>query len=195
MTPTDPLDPTNAGAAAAARRRMLVISIVGGVLAAALLVAIIGRAASNNGTVKVKSATSLAGEFTVGSARQLAASVDTSGPFLFPDPQGHSRDIFVQHLGGDTWVAFEARVAGAPRNCVLHWAQDAHHFVDPCDGHIYPADGTGLVSFPTRVDAKGRVVVDLSQPIAPTITTTTVAPAPTTTTVALAPTTSTAPPP
>jgi hypothetical protein len=43
--------------------------------------------------------------------------------------------------------------------------------VDPCDGRVYPADGTGLVSFPTRVDARGRIVVDLSQPTQPTVPT------------------------
>jgi hypothetical protein len=149
-----------------------VFTAVAGVLVAGLLFAIVGRVASTGGTAKSGSSTGLAGRFTVGPATQLGASVARSGPFLFPDPQGRSRDIFVQHLGGDRWVAFEARVAGAPRQCVLRWDQPAGHFVDPCDGRIYPADGAGLVSFPTTVNDKGRVVVDLSQPTQPSVPTT-----------------------
>jgi hypothetical protein len=36
--------------------------------------------------------------------------------------------------------------------------------VDPCDGRIFPADGAGLVRFPTTVNDDGKVVVDLSNP-------------------------------
>jgi len=154
------------------RARTLVFTAVAGVLVAGLLFAIVGRVASTGGTAKSGKGDSLAGQFTVGSASQLATSVARSGPFLFPDPQGRSRDIFVQHLGGNEWVAFEARATGASRQCVLRWDQAARHFTDPCDGRIYPADGTGLVTFPTTVNDKGRIVVDLSHPIAPTVPTT-----------------------
>ena len=140
------------------------------VLVIALVFAILNRVAASGGTSKPHSANSLAGEFDVGLARQRALTVDRSGPILFPDPQGHSRDIYVQHLAGDTWTAFEARVTGSPRQCVLAWKQDAHHFVDPCDGRTYPADGTGLVTFPTTVDAKGHIIVDLSRPTQPSTT-------------------------
>jgi len=44
------------------------------------------------------------------------------------------------------------------------------------------ADGAGLVSFPTVVDGRGRVIVDLGSPTAPTTTVPT-----TTTTVAAEP--------
>ena len=145
---------------------MVVFTAAGGLLAAALLVAILTRVAGSGGTTR-SGGTSTAGQFDVGSARQRAATVDRDGPVLFPDPQGHSRDIFVQHLGSDTWVAFEARASGSPRQCVLRWDQGAHQFVDPCDGRVYPADGTGLVTFPAQVNDKGRVIVDLSQPTPP----------------------------
>jgi hypothetical protein len=154
------------------RRRTLVFTAVAGILVAALLVAIVSRAGGTGGGSPVKGSTSAAATFDVGSARQRAATVDRSGPVLFPDPQGHSRDIYVQHLGGDDWTAFEARVEGSPRQCVLRWEQDAHRFVDPCDGRNYPSDGAGLVSFPTKVDEKGRVIVDLSRPLRPATTTT-----------------------
>jgi hypothetical protein len=162
VTPPDPPD------AAAARNRTLIFTAVAAVLVIGLVFAILNRVAASGGTSTPHSSNSLAGQFDVGLARQRADTVDRSGPILFPDPQGHSRDIFVQHLGGDSWTAFEARVTGSPRQCVLNWKQDAHHFVDPCDGRVYPADGTGLVTFPTRVDAKGRIIVDLGKPTQPT---------------------------
>jgi hypothetical protein len=173
VPPADIPDPTRS------RTRTLVFTAVAGLLVAGLLFSIVGRVASTGGTARSGSGDSLVGTFTVGSAGQLAGSVARSGPFLFPDPQGRSRDIFVQHLGGNEWTAFEARATGSPRQCVLRWEQAAHHFVDPCDGRIYPADGTGLVSFPTTVNDKGKIVVDLSSPISPTVPTvpTTEAPA------------------
>ena len=137
-----------------------------------LVFAILSRVAGTGGTTARRGAAGPAGQFDVGLARQRAVSVDRDGPILFPDPEGHSRDIFVQHLGGSEWVAFEARARGAPRRCVLRWEQGAHHFVDPCDGRVYPADGAGLVSFPARVDPRGRIVVDLTQPTPPTVPTT-----------------------
>jgi len=168
----DPLEPVDA---AAARRRTLLFTAMGAVLAAALLLAIVARVASSNpGT---PSATDAGGrrvaQFDLGRAKDFAPTIARSGPLLFPDPQGHSRDIFVQHLGGDAWLAFEARATGASRQCILKWDNTARHFTDPCDGRTYPADGAGLVSFPTTVDGKGRVIVDLSSPQSPATTTTT----------------------
>ncbi len=164
MTPPDP-------PAAASRNRTLVFTLVGAVVVIGLVFAILNRVAASGGTSQPHSSNTLAGEFDVGLARQRAGTVDRSGPILFPDPQGHSRDIFVQHLGGDDWTAFEARASGSPRQCVLAWKQDAHHFVDPCDGRIYPADGAGLVTFPTHVNTKDHIIVDLSRPTPPAPTT------------------------
>ena len=156
-------------AALAAKRRTVLFTAVGAVLAAALLFAIVARVmATSSGSAGGGSASGgRTAAFDVGPAEQRARTVARDGPFLFPDPQGRTRDIYVQHLGGTDWVAFEARAAGAPRQCVLRWEQGARHFVDPCDGRVFPADGAGLVSFPTRVDDKGRVIVDLSSPRTP----------------------------
>ncbi|MDQ3898690.1 MAG: hypothetical protein M3326_15840 [Actinomycetota bacterium] len=162
-------DPSAAGDPLAAKRRTVLFTAIGAVLAGALLFAIVARAMSTNtgsgggGSGDARRAA----EFDVGPAEQRAATVARDGPFLFPDPQGGSRDIYVQHLGERNWVAFEARAGGAPRQCVLRWEQAARRFVDPCDGRVYPPDGAGLVSFPTRVNDKGRVVVDLSRPQSP----------------------------
>jgi hypothetical protein len=162
--------------AVATHRRTVLFTAVGAVVAAALIFAVVARVASTDATTAAgggKGGGGRAGQFDIGRAKDFSPTIDRSGPLLFPDPQGHSRDIFVQHLGGTDWVAFEARATGAPRQCVLKWEQDAKRFVDPCDGRVYPADGAGLVTFPTVVSDKGRVIVDLSSPIAPTTTTTT----------------------
>ncbi len=156
-----------------ADRRTVLFTAVGAVLVAGLLFALVTRVASTSTTAVRGGAGNPAARFELGRASDYAPKIDRDGPLLFPDPQGHSRDIFVQHLGGTDWVAFEARAAGAGRQCVLKWDQGSRRFTDPCDGRIYPANGDGLVSFPTVVDDKGRVIVDLSSPQAPTAATTT----------------------
>ncbi len=164
---------------AAAHRRTVLFTAVGAVLAAALLFAVVARVASTR-PVTSGGGTDADGkrvaQFDLGRAQDFEPTIARSGPLLFPDPQGRSRDIFVQHLGGTDWLAFEARATGASRQCVLKWEHDARQFVDPCDGRTYPPDGSGLVSFPTRVNDKGRVVVDLSSPMAPTAPSTAQAP-------------------
>lgn len=99
--------------------------------------------------------------FRVGSAERLAPAIARDGPLLFQDLLGRSRDIYVQHIGGDDWRAFEAHSPGAPRRCVLAWRQQERTFVDPCDGRTFPADGTGLAAYPTEVE-DGVVFVDLT---------------------------------
>ncbi len=163
----DSADPTSA------RGRTLVFTVVGAVLAAALLLAVVTRVASTNPATTAGPGGRRVAQFDLGRAKDFAPTIARSGPLLFPDPQGSARDIFVQHLGGTDWLAFEARADGAPRQCILKWEQDAKRFVDPCDGRIYPADGAGLVTFPTTVNDKGRVVVDLSSPTTPTTPTST----------------------
>ncbi len=147
----------------------MLVTGLGAVLAAALLFGIVARVMATNPASSGGGSDDgrRVAEFDVGPAEQRAATVARDGPLLFPDPQGGWRDIFVQHLGGKDWVAFEARASGAPRQCVLRWEQGMRHFVDPCDGRIYPPDGSGLVSFPARVNDKGRVIVDLTSPRTP----------------------------
>ena len=151
------------------RTRVLVFTVLGAVLCALLIVALVGRigtgtsgSGGSGGDKGREPAT-----FDVGPATQRAASIARQGPLLFPDPRGGTLDIYVQHLGEAEWRAFEARAAGAPRQCALRWEQAARHFVDPCDGRIFPADGAGLVTFPAEVNDKGRVIVDLTRPAQP----------------------------
>ena len=174
MTEPDPPSPVEGPADddGAAHRRTVLFTAIGAVLAAALLFAVVARVAST------RPATSGGGrdadgnrvaQFELGRATDYARTIARDGPILFPDPQGQTRDIYVQHLGESNWLAFEARVAGAPRQCVLKWEREARQFVDPCDGRTYPPDGAGLVTFPTRVNDKGRVIVDLGRPTTPQV--------------------------
>ncbi len=157
MTEPQPQDP------GAAHRRTVLFTAVGAVIAAALLFAVITRVTSTTSTPAGGSGTRTA-QFELSRATDYARTIARDGPLLFPDPQGRSRDIYIQHLGEDAWVAFEARVSGAPRQCMVKWEAGPRHFVDPCDGRVFPADGAGLVSFPTTVNDDGKVVVDLSSP-------------------------------
>ena len=164
MVPTDPPDPADA---LAARRRTVLLTAVGAVVAAALLFAIVARVQSTNVDTTSKDGDGGDLLFDAGDAERAAADIARDGPRLFPDPQGRTRDIFVQHLGGTEWIAFEARATGATRQCTLRWEQGPRHFVDPCDGRVYPPDGAGLVTFPARVNDDGRVIVDLGRPTSP----------------------------
>lgn len=99
--------------------------------------------------------------FRVGSAERLSGTVAREGPLLFPDLLNRARDIYVNHLGGGDWRAFEAHAPGAPRRCTLTWRRESRDFVDPCDGRTFPADGTGLRQYPATVTEEGELVVDL----------------------------------
>jgi len=176
--PPDPDQPAAAGEGSS-RRQTILFSAVGALLAGALLFAIVARVTSTNATTSPR--TDAAGnrvtQFDLGRAADFGPKIEKDGPLLFPDPQGKSRDIFIQFLGGTDWRAFEARAPGASRQCVLKWEQAGRRFVDPCTKTVYPADGAGLVTFPTTVNDKGRVIVDLGNPVAPATTTTAPAPA------------------
>jgi hypothetical protein len=106
--------------------------------------------------------------FELGKADALADTVARRGPLLLPDPLGRGRDVWVQHLGGSDWRTFGVHPPGAPARCVVEWEATRRVFVDRCSGREHPADGTGLVSFPTVVNEEGRVVIDLRSPIPPT---------------------------
>ena len=150
-----------------AKRRTVLVTAVGAVIAAALLFAVVTRVSTTTSTPAGGAGGERVARFELGKAGDFARTISRDGPLLLPDPQGRSRDIFIQHLGEATWLAFEARATGAPRQCTLKWEAPARRFVDPCDGRSYPPDGAGLVSFPTTVDDDGIVVVDLSSPRPP----------------------------
>ncbi|HEX2849337.1 MAG TPA: hypothetical protein VHN98_02235 [Acidimicrobiales bacterium] len=106
--------------------------------------------------------------FNVGKATRLATQISRDGPFLFKDPLTSSagRELYLQHLGTDAkqgWVAIEAYAPGAPREirCILEWNRTSKEFRDPCGSVTYPADGTGLTTYPATVDSGGSVEIDL----------------------------------
>jgi hypothetical protein len=171
-----------------------IAGVLGGILVFAIVANVVG-----SGADKTDSA---ATTFDVGPADKRARTIARGGPILFQDLLNRSRDIYVQHLGGDDWRAFEAHAPGVPRRCFLQWRAPTREFVDACDGRTFPADGTGLVAYPARVDARQHVVVDLRRPAdpappttnPPSTTTTTAAPAESTTTTASDQVTTAAPP-
>jgi hypothetical protein len=157
----------------------MILTAVGGVLAGVLIFLVVLALAGPRSAKQSQKAT-----FRVGSAKRLAPEVDRNGPLLFQDLLNRSRDIYVQHVSGNDWRAFEAHAPGEPRSCVLRWRATDRRFVDSCSPQTFPAEGTGLTTFATRVDKNGTLIVDLDQPSPPATTTT----APATTT---GPTTST----
>jgi hypothetical protein len=136
-------------------------------LAAVLFAGLIFALAANLLRSASESSVAAPAEFDVGPAEQRRAVVERDGPLLFQDPLGRGRDIYVQYLGPGGWKAFEARPPGAPAPCVLRWDAEGRRFTDPCSGVTYPSDGTGLVSYPARVDDDGRLRVDLRSPLRP----------------------------
>lgn len=134
---------------------------IGIILVLVLFVVAIPKLTESN-QVEVKLGTST---FNAGSAESRAEAIDEDGPFLFSDPSGGSRDIYLQHTGTDPltgWIAFETRRPGTTRECTLVWDVDAHLFRDPCAGDTVPADGLGLVQYSVEVTESGDVVIDLA---------------------------------
>jgi hypothetical protein len=105
--------------------------------------------------------------FKVGKAKNQAVIVDRNGPLLFADPLEKGRDIYLNHLGGTQWAAFEVHPPGESKSCTVKWQSSSHTFRDPCAGRTYPADGAGLVRYSATVDKSGELVVDLRHPLAP----------------------------
>ena len=105
--------------------------------------------------------------FVAGQVDRLAAAVERDGPIAIPDASPRrERDLYLQHLGESPevgWLAFSAQAPGAERRCLLQWLPVEEGFVDPCSSQRYPADGEGLVQYPTMVE-EGRLTVDLRQP-------------------------------
>jgi len=146
------------------RRRStgLLLTALLGVLVAVLLVVFAVRFANKPGG-KLHGAFG-GGPYDVGRASVLARPIAKAGPILLQDLLSHQRDLYVQHLGTDPakgWSAFEAHAPGAPRRCQVRWDETQAVFRDPCDGRTYPADGAGLTAYPTTVDIRGHVTVDL----------------------------------
>lgn len=139
-----------------------ILVAVGGVLAGLLLFFAVVNVV---GSGKVRSEGTE--RFVLGKADALAGTVARQGPLLLPDPLGRGRDVWVQHLGASDWRTFDAHPPGSPARCVVRWEAGRRLFVDSCSGREHPADGSGLVSFPTEIDEDGQVVIDLRSPQPP----------------------------
>lgn len=103
--------------------------------------------------------------FDAGHVDDRADSIARGGPVLFPDVAGRSRDIYLQHLGGEVdegWTAFSAQATGKARDCFLQWQADEEVFED-CDGDRFPADGDhpALTSYPIAIE-DDRLIVDIN---------------------------------
>ena len=134
---------------------------LGGVLAAVLAGGVLLQLA-REGDVEVRLGSDT---FNAGRATRIAAEMADRGPALYPDVAGGSRDLVVNHLGGDPstgWVAFSAREPGSPRDCFVEWRAAAGQFVDTCSGRAYPPDGAGLEQFPVTV-VDNEVIVDINR--------------------------------
>jgi len=117
---------------------------------------------TESGNVKVQLGTDT---FDAGLTSKRAESIRRDGPLLFSDVASGQNDIYLQHLGDDDatgWLAFDARRAGATRDCTLHWDVDANQFTDPCDGTTVTADGQGLKQYQVVVTQAGTVVINLN---------------------------------
>lgn len=115
-------------------------------------------------------------QFSDLNAARTAKRIATDGPIQFPDVSGGSRIINLSHVGDDAqtgWYVFDARAAGARKECVLDWNRERAAFLDRCDAKsTFPIDGAGLHQYAVLVDDKGRLVIDFN--VDP-LTTTTVA--------------------
>lgn len=102
--------------------------------------------------------------FVVGPSDAIAEGIEESGPFLFSDLSGNSRDVWIQHVGDDDatgWTAFSVRSVDATRECSTIWEPAAEEFVDSCDGTTYPATGEGLTQYDLSLDGNGVLLLDL----------------------------------
>jgi hypothetical protein len=145
------------------RSRMVILSAAAGVIVAIVIFAGI-LSLVGSGKAKSKLGSNV---FKIGKAKNQAQIVDRNGPLLFADPLQKGRDIYVNHVGNNAWVAVEVHPPGERKSCTVRWVPSSHTFHDPCSGKDYPTDGAGLVRYKTSIDKSGNLVVDLHQPITP----------------------------
>jgi hypothetical protein len=105
--------------------------------------------------------------FLVRKIDATAQEIAESGPVLLPALAPSKADLFLQHLGGDEFVAFSALAPGKGRECALRWDRISRTFDDPCSDATFPADGTGLGGYYVLVDRDADVIeIDPRRPLA-----------------------------
>jgi hypothetical protein len=137
----------------------ITVAALGVVVAVIVAISLIELSSSGSVKSQLSSPTFLAGR-----AQDYAPLVARAGPILLPDPQGRSRNVYLQHLGPDPtvgWITILAVPPGEPARCVVTWEQGTQLFRDPCTGRTYAPDGAGLVRYPTTVLPSRRIQVDL----------------------------------
>ena len=143
------------------RSRMVILSAAAGVIVAIVIFAgIVSLVGSGKAKSKLGS-----NVFNLGKSVNQAKIVDRNGPLLFADPLEKGRDIYVNHLGGAAWAAFDVHPPGESKSCTVKWQKSTHVFHDQCSGRDYPADGAGLIRYKTSIETNGDLVVDLHQPL------------------------------
>jgi hypothetical protein len=147
------------------------LAVAGAGVVLALLIAFAVARLASQGRVEVRLGSDT---FAEQRAEDAAEEIAARGPILYPDAAGGDRDIYLQHLGDDPeegWVVIGARPPGVPRSCSVRWDPEDEVFVlldehgevaGDCDGREFPADGTGLPTYPVRVDEDGMLDVDLN---------------------------------
>lgn len=92
-------------------------------------------------------------------AERTAKTIDNTGPYPLQDPHG-DRDVYLQHTGHDPHAGWVLVLARGPDGCAVVWDAKRELFEAPCTKRTYPADGSGLTTYPAPVE-NGRVVIDL----------------------------------
>lgn len=138
-------------------RQVVVLSVVALAFAAGLVFLVV-RYASNN-----PESANLGSEVVRLDAERTAKRIDETGPYPLQDPNG-DRDVYLQHVGNDPgtgWVLVLAYPPDEPdKKCAVVWDVEHDRFEAPCSKRTYPADGSGLTTYPAPV-VEGRVVIDL----------------------------------
>lgn len=140
--------------------------MLGGIFAVVLGICVVAAVLQISASNKVKTNLGPA-TFVIGNAKGYAKLADKDGPFLFRDPRGGDRDLYVIHLATEhRWVAVVAHLPNDPR-CRVDLERATKSLVD-CHGTRYRGDPVALEHVAVRVDAKGRLVVEPGNPPAPT---------------------------
>lgn len=141
----------------ASARRVVLLSLVAVAFAGTLMYLVVQYASENPDSANLG-----AGAVEL-DAKRTAERIDETGPYALQDPRG-DRDVYLQHVGDDPltgWVLVLAYPPGEPdKKCAVVWDVKREQFEAPCSKRTYPADGSGLTTYPAPVQ-EGRVVIDL----------------------------------